>query len=148
MAQGKKLAVAGALVRAWFTAGPNAAVLTLPNSSVFIADADYEVVEACEVHETLGADGAAVTADVVKCTGTQTAAQGASVLAAAFDLKATINTVVRKTASSGLSATAANKRITKGDRIAIKFTGTLTSVTGLCIQVTLKQRTAGHQPNY
>lgn len=148
MAKGKKLAVAGALVRVDYTASTNAGILTTPNVAIFIADADYEVVEVAEIHETVGSDGAGVTADVMKCTGTQSAAQGATVLGAAFNLKSTINTIVRKTSSSGLSATAANLRLTKGDRLAINFGGTLTAVTGLRIQATLKQRTAGHQPNY
>lgn len=120
--------------------GPNAAILTSPNVSMFIADTDYELVKAQEVHETLGTDGSAVTVDVVKCTTTQAAASGTTMLASTFNLKATINTVVTKSkGTTGLTTTLANRRIASGNRIAAKFTGTLTSVTGMLLQLWLQR---------
>lgn len=120
--------------------GTNAAILTSPNCSLFIADTDYELVKAQEIHETLGTDGSAVTLDIVKCTTTQTAAQGTTMLATTFNLKATINTVVTKSkGTSGLTATLANRNVLVANRIAAKFTGTLTSVTGVLIQLWLKR---------
>lgn len=118
----------------------NAAILTTPNSAVFIADADYEVQSVAESHSVLGTDGSAVALDVVKCTGTQTAAQGTSLLASTFNLKATINTVVRKDQGNGglLVTTAKSKlKLAKGDRLAFSFSGTLTAVTGLCVTIVL-----------
>lgn len=149
MAREKKLARAGKTLVAEFTIGPNAGILTAPNVAMFIADGDYEVLEVVEIHETLGTDGGAVTADIVKCTGTQAALAGATVLASTFNLKATINTVVRKNLSNGgLTTTAANRRLTAGDRLCAKFTGVLAAVTGVRIQAILKQSLSGHQPNY
>lgn len=118
----------------------NAAILTAPNVVAFIADADYEVLDVAESHGTLGTDGSAVTLDVAKCTGTQTPAQGVSMLTTTFNLKATINTVVRKSQASGLiiSSGKSKLQITKGDRIAIVLAGTLTAVTGVNVTIVLK----------
>lgn len=123
-----------------FNAGPNAALLTAPNVTLFIADTDYSLEEVQEVHETLGTDGSAVTLDVVKCTTTQAAASGTTMLASTFNLKATINTVVTKSRSNGgITTTAANRRLLVGNRIALKFGGTTTSLTGVCVQLWLKR---------
>lgn len=117
----------------------NAAILTSPNCALFVADAYYVLEQVSEIHETLGTDGSAVTLDIVKATGTGTAAGGTSVLSSTFNLKATINTVVRKTRSSGLVVTnnAAGLRLAPGDRFCAKFSGTLTSVTGVCVTMIL-----------
>lgn len=128
-----------------FQAGPNAAILTSPNTTIFIADTDYELLLAQEVHETLGTDGSAVTLDVVKCTTTQAAASGTTMLASTFNLKSTINTVVTKSRASGLTTTLANRRIASGNRIALKFSGTLTALTGLNLQLWLRRL---RTPNY
>ena len=116
----------------------NAAILTSPNVAAFIADADYEVVSVAEIHETIGSDGSAVTLDVVKATGTQAASAGTSMLASTFSLKSTLNTVVRKDRGGGGLATARTTcQLAKGDRVAIKFGGTLTAVTGVCVSLVL-----------
>lgn len=116
----------------------NASILTAPNVAAFIADADYELMSVSEIHETLGTDAGAVALDVKKSTGTQTAAAGATMLASTFNLKAAINTVVRKDRSGGgLTATLGNRRITKGDRVVIALTGVLTAVTGVCVTLVL-----------
>lgn len=121
-----------------FAAGPNAALLTSPNVSLFIADTDYELVKVQEVHETLGTDGSAVTLDIVKATTTQAAASGTTMLSSTFNLKATINTVVTKSkGTTGLTATLANRRLLVGNRIALKFGGVMTSVTGVLVQMWL-----------
>lgn len=122
-----------------YAIGPNAALLTAGNVALFTAPVGsaWEVVDIAELHETLGTNGAAVTLDVVKCTGTQAAGSGASMLAAVFNLKATINTVVRKNRSAGLSTTKANLQLAAGHRLALAFTGTLTALTGLSVTVTL-----------
>lgn len=137
----KKLAAIGEPVLAQFLAGPNAALLTLPNGTLFIADGDYELAQVQEVHEVLGTDGGAVALDIVKCTGTQTAAQGTTMLRSTFDLKAAINTVVKKNLSNaGLTLTAANRLIRNGERVALSFSGTMTAVAGLRVQATLIRR--------
>lgn len=123
-----------------FSAGPNAALLTNPNVPLVIADGEYEVVSVSESHETLGTDGAAVAVDVVKASDGTALSGGTSVLASTFNLKATINTEVRKTISNGgLSTTAANRRLSRGQRLGLKFSGTLTSVTGVNVTVVLQR---------
>lgn len=126
------------LILTW-AAGPNAALLTLPDLTLFTAPTGsaWEVVDIAEIHETLGTDGGAVSLDLKKCTGTQAAGSGASSLLTVFNLKATINTVVRKNRSSGLSATKANLQISAGQRLALDFIGTMTSVSGVHVTVIL-----------
>ena len=123
-----------------FAAGPNAALLTLPDVTLFIADTDYELLSVAEVHEVLGTNGSAVTLDIKKCTGVQAAASGTTMLASTFDLKATVQTVVSKTLSNaGLTATAADRRLAAGNRLALDFTGTLTALAGVNVTVVLKR---------
>lgn len=123
-----------------FQAGPNAALLTAGDVTLFIADTDYELLKVQEIHETLGTDGSAVSVDIKKCTTTQAAASGTTMLASVFSLKATVNTVVTKSKSlGGLTTTLANRRVAAGNRIALDLVGTLTTVTGLCVQLWLQR---------
>lgn len=123
-----------------FAAGPNAALLTAPNVALLVADGEYEILSASETHETLGTDGSAVTVDVVKASDGTALSGGTSMLGSAFNLKATINTEQRKTISNGgLSTTAANRRVTRGQRIGLKFSGTMTAVTGVNVTVVLQR---------
>lgn len=95
-----------------------------------------------EVHEVLGTNGGAVTCQVEKLIGTTAPGSGTNILATAFDLKGTINTVVSKSGTDFLSTkTADGVRCTvlsPGDRLAIKDTGTLTDVAGLNVTVYFK----------
>lgn len=117
----------------------NAAILTAGDCAAFIPDTSYELESATEVHGTLGTNGSAVTLDVVKCTTTQTPAQGTSMLASTFNLKATINTIIEKALSNGGLATAQpTRQVAKGDRVAIVLGGTLTAVTGVCVTLVFK----------
>lgn len=119
-----------------FSAGPNAALLTAPNVGLFTADADCEIVAAYERHETLGTDGSAVTADVVKASSGTALASGTSLLASTFNLKSTVNTTQSKTISAGTLAT--DRVILAGQCVGIKFSGTMTAVTGVNITVILR----------
>ena len=122
-----------------FSAGPNAALLTLPDVTLFIADTDYELLRAEEVHEVLGTDGSAVTLDIKKCTTTQAAASGTTMLSSTFNLKATVQTTQTKTRASGLTTTLANRRVASGNRIALDFGGTMTAVAGVCVVLWLRR---------
>lgn len=123
-----------------FSAGPNAALLTDPDTAIFIADTAYELLEVSEAHSTLGTNGSAVTLDVKKATGTTVPASGDSMLASTFNLKAAINTVVRKSLSNGgLTTTAANRQLARGDRLCLDFAGTLTALTGVCVTLWLRR---------
>ena len=105
--------------------------------------AEYELVEAREAHTVAGSDGGAVTADVVKCTGTQAPSAGATMLSSTFNLKSTANTPVGKTVGSGLVASQATRTVKGGERICLNVTGTTTAVEGLNLLLVLKRRLAG-----
>lgn len=120
-----------------FAAGPNAALLTAPNVALWLADADAEIVFAAEIHETLGTDGSAVTVDVVKVADGTAIASGTSLLATTFNLKATINTRQSRTLSAGTLAS--DRIIYAGQTLGLKFSGTMTAVTGVNITVVLNR---------
>ena len=120
-----------------FSAGPNAALLTLPDTTLWIADADCEIVWASEVHEVLGTDGSAVTADVMVVPNGTVVGSGTSLLASTFDLKATVATLQTRSLSAGTLAS--SRTIAAGQRIGINFTGTMTAVAGLNITVVLNR---------
>lgn len=103
--------------------------------NVFIADRDYEIVKVSEVHSVAGAGSS--TLDVKKCTGTTAVASGTTVLSSTFALDSTVETIVNKTAASGLTATRANRRITTGDRLSLDFSGTVTAWVGM-VQIHLR----------
>lgn len=120
-----------------FSAGPNAALLTAPDTGLFTADADCEIVAAYERHETLGTNGSAVTADVVKAASGTAMGSGTSLLASTFDLKATVNTTQSRTLSAGTLAS--DRIINAGQAVGINFAGTMTDVTGVSITVILRR---------
>lgn len=103
----------------------------LVDQSFFVSNSDFTVARIDEVHSTLGTNGGAVTLDIKKCTGTQAAASGTTLLTTTFNLKSAINTVVNGT----LTATAADLRLAPGNRLAVDFTGTLTAVAGVVVVV-------------
>lgn len=107
----------------------------MATQSFWIADGAYEVVAVRENHDTAGSNGGAVTLDVTKDSDTEAAGAGQSVLAATINLKATVKT----TQSGTVNATAANRKLTAGQRLSAKFTGTLTALAGLVLTVTLKR---------
>jgi len=110
----------------------------IADGAIFIADRAYRVIQIDEVHSVAGSDGGAVTLDIKKQTGTQDPTQGVSVLSSTFNVKSTANTVVSKTAASGLTATAADKVLAAGNRLSFDLTGTLTALAGLCVTVKLQ----------
>ena len=120
-----------------FSAGPNAALLTLPDVTIWQADADAEIVWAAEIHEVLGTDGSAVTADLMKVADGTVAASGTSLLASTFNLKATVAT--RQVRSLSAGTLAADRIIYAGQHLAINFAGTMTAVAGVNITVVLNR---------
>lgn len=101
---------------------------------------EYELTEVAETHAVLGTDGGAVSLDVKRSTGTQTPAQGTSLLSSTFDLKAAINTVVRKVRGAGIVAGSISLRTLRaGDRLCFDITGTPTSVAGVVVTAVLVQ---------
>lgn len=113
------------------------------DTHIFVAPFPCEVVSVREIHSVAGSDGSAVALDVKKCTGTDAPSAGTTVLSSTFDLKSTANTLVSKTAASGLSATLSVRKLDTGNTLALDYTGTLTAVVGV-VQIEIKQlRTAG-----
>jgi hypothetical protein len=119
--------------------GPNGSI-----SSVAIPIREYlQIVEAAEVHTTLGSDGGGVTLTIEKLTGTQAPGGGVNMLkTTTFNLKSTINTPV-KVAVSQLgaltSAQAAATQLSPGDRMGLTFTGVLTALAGVGVTVIFKR---------
>lgn len=103
----------------------------LVDQQFFIANRPFIVTGIVECHSTAGTS--TPTLDVKKCTGTQAAASGTTLLASTFLTDSTINVPVTGT----LSATASVLRLDPGDRLAIDFTGT-TTLAGVVVTVTLQ----------
>ena len=123
----------------------NAAVLTAADTTAFIADASYELVRVDSCQTTAGTGGAA-TLDVKKATGTTAPGSGTTMLTTTFNLENTANTVVSKTVSNGgVTTTLTTRQLVAGDRVCLDFTGTLTSLTGVCVSIWLKPLT---RPTY
>jgi hypothetical protein len=109
---------------------PGTMPATAANYEVFwIAPFAGYVSEFREVHRVAGTDAGSVTLQLEKLTGTQALDAGTNVLATALDLKATANTVQTATLSNTLSA----RQFARGDRFALKDSGTLTAVAGLSV---------------
>ena len=111
----------------------------LADESFFIANRAYEVVAIREIHATAGDDAGAVSVQVTKDTGTNAPGAGADLLTnntnAGFNLKGTANTVQVGT----LIATQASLQLAAGDRLSVDFAGTLTTLAGVVITVSLKR---------
>ena len=114
--------------------GTSAATAANYTAPFFIADRSYEIIEVRERHETAGSDGSAVTVDVYKVPSGTAPASGTSVLTTTMNLKATANT----NQSGSVTATISNKRIARGDSLALVTSGTLTSVAGVTVSVLIK----------
>ena len=93
-----------------------------------------EVIEVSVVWTTAGSDGGAVTLDMERLQGTEALDAGDTLFASTVNLKGTANTVNFPT----LTATKANRVLSRGDRLALKDSGTLTALVGLQVTVKLK----------
>ena len=89
---------------------------------------------ATESHAVAGTDGGAVTVRVERLVGTQ-APGGGYALTEPQSLKSTVNTVVDLT----LTTDRTQLTFLKGDRLALKLTGTPTSVNGVVITLLLER---------
>lgn len=134
VATADKLTVGGVIV-------PQEMVITVPISAttvdgtIFIADDAWVITSIEEVHSVLGTDGSAVTAQVMKCTGTQAPSAGTAMTTGTFDLKGTVETIQ----TGALSATPAHYTLADGNRIGLDVTGTLTSLAGGVITIHMKR---------
>lgn len=105
------------------------------DQNVWIANGSYVVTGIQYNHGTAGNDASAVTLDVKKCTGTTAPASGTSLLDSAFNCKATANTIQTGTVVSS----EATRTLTTGDRLALDFTGTVTSLANVTVAVSLRR---------
>jgi len=121
-----------------------AAAATAPDAFIFTNPAGskeyYEIIDACAVYEVVGGSGA--QADVLVVPSGTALASGTSALASVFDLTATARIPYRK----ALSTTAGRLTVAPGSSVAIDTAGTLTGLTGLCVQVTLRPIRAARRP--
>lgn len=115
--------------------GTNAA--TSSNYSIFfVAPYQLKLMSAREVHATNGTDGGAVSLQIERLTGTTAPGSGVLLLTTAFDLKGTINTVQTGTVVTPFTGTTGTVLAT-GDRLALKLTGTPTSVANVTVTLVL-----------
>lgn len=114
--------------------GVNAAVAG-NYSHFFIADQGYLILGVEEVHAVAGSDASAVTVQLEKLTSTTAPGSGTSLLVTAFDLKGTANTVQY----GNFSNVSGYNTLIRGDRLALKKSGTLTAVDSVVITVYLQK---------
>ena len=96
-----------------------------------------EVMEISVVWQVKGSDAGAVTLTIERLQGTEAVTAGDVLLASTVDLKGDANVVN----FPALTATKANRVLARGDRLALKDTGTLTALVGL--QVTVRTNPVG-----
>ena len=114
---------------------------TASNYGIFyIANRPIEIRKIKEVHSVAGNDGSAVTLQVEKLTGTTALDSGSTLLTTAFNLKGTDNTVVSYE-GRGLTS---NRILKEGDRLALKDSGTLTNLQGVCVTIYYTYANCGH----
>jgi len=105
-------------------------------TEIFIADRDYEVVDASMIWGTAGTDGGTVTADVEVTPSGTAPGSGTSVTTGAVSVKTTAAT----TSVFALSTSRRNRLLAQGDAISVVFAGTLTALAGFTATVSLVPR--------
>lgn len=101
----------------------------------FIATYPCIVRRISEVHTTAGTDAGAVTLQVERLQGTEALDSGDVLLTTAFDLKGTANTV-----QTGTLVRTTALALSVGDRLALKDSGVLTSLAGVCVTVEVESK--------
>lgn len=111
------------------------AAATAANYAVFvIVPMPCLVTRVQEVHQTAGSDGSAVTLNIEKLTSGVALGSGSDMLSTDLSLKATANVVQTGT----LTTTSSTRTLAKGDRLAMKDTGTLTAVANVTVLIELQ----------
>lgn len=145
---GTLTALAGVVVTVWLTPGQKivpavyqmSANGSIATQNFFLANRDFQIVGAYVDWGTAATDSGTVTVDIFKDTSTNNPGGGTSILAAAQSVKGTANTPV----SPALSATAATLKLAAGNRLSVKFTGTLTALANIVVVVYLQSYNAGY----
>lgn len=102
------------------------------SETVFIADAAYQVTGVNAVWGTASVSG---TLTIEKLTGTTAPNSGTVMLTGTIDLSTTANTVT----AGALTGTVSTLQLATGNRIGIKLSGTLTSLVGCNVTISLKR---------
>lgn len=109
------------------------------DQAFWTADGTYLVTAISYIHSTAGNDAGAVNLQVTKDTSTQAPGAGTDLLTnnsnAGFDCKAAANTVQ----SGVLVAAEAPRTLTTGDRLSLDFAGTVTTLAGVVVTVSLRR---------
>lgn len=112
---------------------------SLADQCIFIATEAWKVKAISEVHSVAGNDAGAVSLQVTKDESTDAPGAGTDLLTnnsgAGFDLKGTANTVQTGT----LTSTAADLTLAAGDRLSLDFAGTLDTLAGVVVTITLEK---------
>lgn len=124
------LSVAGNIVYPFETFSIPASA-TSTSQTIFTCDAAYQLVSVSESHTVASSSG---TLMVEKCTGTTAPGSGTAQLTGTVSLAGAANTTL-----SGTLLTAPTINYAKGDRVSLKFAGTMTSLANSCITVVLKR---------
>jgi len=112
--------------------GTNAA--TSSNYDVFYtADNACEIVSVSETHRVAGTDAGSVTLNLEKLNPGEALDSGDIILSTSLSLKTTINTPQFGNLLNGQS-----RILSRGDRIALKDSGTLTSLAGVVVTVHMR----------
>lgn len=114
------------------------------STSASLVDQTFFIVPyACKVEKIEAvhgvANGAAMTGVIKKMADTIALADGTALMSSTFNLNATADTVQTAT----LSATEGVVDLAYGDRLGIDFTGTLTSLAGLVVTITVSPSAKG-----
>ena len=121
---------------------PLATSAQLTNQRFWIADQTYVIKSVDLIYAT--ANGATMTAQIVKVGNGNTIASGVAVQTGSFNLNTTINTNQRAV----LSSNPTYLQVNAGDTLAILFTGSLTSLAGLEVTLSLSPGNKNQQPTY
>ena len=105
----------------------------------FIAKNPCEVFLVSEVHEVAGTDAGAVELNIEQLTSGTALNSGNEILVTDFNLKSTANTPVEKEGTA-----LQNRQLKRGERLALKDIGTLTSVDDVCVTIYFKPLGKGH----
>lgn len=123
-------------VRAVHWTIPSTDAATAANYGVFwVADAACAVTGMMEVHQTAGTDAGAVTLQLERLTGTEALDAGDALLVSAFNLKSTANTVQSANIVKSSTSNMPTASLMKGNRLALKDSGTLTAVANVTVVV-------------
>lgn len=117
----------------WTIPGVQAATSTNYNPFFIVPVSNMRVYAFYEVHSIAGTAAGSVTLQLEQLTGTTAPGSGNAILGTALSLKATANTVQTAT----LTTTAAYVGLSKGYRLGLVSSGTLTTLANVSVLVDL-----------